>query len=975
MTTVSSNQLLQAAALDPNLAFSAVFNQTQTLIQQSAYAGIQGLIQSLSESNIYTQSLEANQEALAALSQAAALRSSHQFESGDSTQVSQNQNAMISGLDSQASPLTGAVNTAKSNADSLASTISGDKNASSAAKTAATALKQAADDAAQGAADLASATTAAQVTAAITLINQAHTEQQTALADAQALPTNDSYRSQLISDASAVGTALSPVITLTTSPIATLAQTTPTVQSLNADQGNGADTISTWGNTGYVTITDSTGNGIIIQPNGKVDNLDGTSSWQFSNTGTFVLPDDTKITYNPNSGGAANITVIWGDHQMEISNLQSGSTPSTTLNDAGGRKTDASTNDGYIFNLGSNPSSWALNGGALGDTPPSREQVATSPLTNQLKVDPTAVSLSGSDYAALNQFNTTFGTTSSSIAGNNSYNDTELAAMLGNITFAVSEVQAGYDQTITNTQSAVQALDQLTQLLDDLSTQSKNLQSGSKTQLTADETNELVNIRERLEAALKQLTGTAPGSQQTSTAAQNAANSPQGTTQNPTTPPTGNLLAETELLLQGLQQFNSTVPTQTAGGGTPPLDLSLLGGANTLLGQLAGGASLTPQQVQAAAQQIATTLENAAATGGITPQALQGLAQQLASAIGQALGPGALSPQAQQALSQEILGTLSASQSISLGQLGPKALAALTQQILNTLVLPSTQNLPGHLAGNGLQAGPNPFDRLDPSNQALRRAGKLLAGFAQFSAKLDTLLPEDASFVSGTGQSQGFTNPTGVGPNTVFQSTSISGGTSSQFQGAPPTEPFSEINLTPQPGFFGFAGQNSNPGQQGGGPFSEPLGSSPPQGPTSPGFPGFNPQGQNQAALQFGATTFNTQDIIKNFQTDPQLVKLFQQRLSQAIQQQQQQISQASTLFTQAQETVKKFVQIIAKDVNIQKIILAEDLSDAQQSKYQDKMTDLRKRWGIDWGSSSDTTTPAGEQQLVARVIQSGMMV
>jgi hypothetical protein len=104
-------------------------------------------------------------------------------------------------------------------------------------------------------------------------------------------------------------------------------------------------------------------------------------------------------------------------------------------------------------------------------------------------------------------------------------------------------------------------------------------------------------------------------------------------------------------------------------------------------------------------------------------------------------------------------------------------------------------------------------------------------------------------------------------------------------------------------------------------------------------------------------------------------MKILQERLTIALQVQQQQVSQASTLFVQAQDTVKKFVQIISKDMQLQQLIFAQDLSDVQQNQYADKMSDLRKRWGIDWGSDTDTTTPQGEQQLIAKLIKSGMMV
>lgn len=114
--------------------------------------------------------------------------------------------------------------------------------------------------------------------------------------------------------------------------------------------------------------------------------------------------------------------------------------------------------------------------------------------------------------------------------------------------------------------------------------------------------------------------------------------------------------------------------------------------------------------------------------------------------------------------------------------------------------------------------------------------------------------------------------------------------------------------------------------------------------------------------------------IAGNFQTDPELMKILQDNLSQALQNQQRQLSQATTLFTQSQEIVQKFVSLIQEDDLVREVVKSDDLSDEQQAIFDTRMTELRKDWGLEWGSD-DNRTPASQSNLVSRAMQSGMMV
>lgn len=121
----------------------------------------------------------------------------------------------------------------------------------------------------------------------------------------------------------------------------------------------------------------------------------------------------------------------------------------------------------------------------------------------------------------------------------------------------------------------------------------------------------------------------------------------------------------------------------------------------------------------------------------------------------------------------------------------------------------------------------------------------------------------------------------------------------------------------------------------------------------------------------------NTEQIATisgNFYTAPELQKQIEANLSKALQVQNEQLGRASTLFTQSQEIVQKFVSLIKEDDLVRELIQSDELSDDQQQIFDDKMTELRKDWGMEWGSD-DNRAPASQSSLVSRAVQSGMMV
>jgi len=103
-------------------------------------------------------------------------------------------------------------------------------------------------------------------------------------------------------------------------------------------------------------------------------------------------------------------------------------------------------------------------------------------------------------------------------------------------------------------------------------------------------------------------------------------------------------------------------------------------------------------------------------------------------------------------------------------------------------------------------------------------------------------------------------------------------------------------------------------------------------------------------------------------------MKQLQANLNKAIQVQNDQLSRASTLFTQSQKIVQTFVNLIKQDDLVRDVVKSDDLSDEQQALFDNRMTELRKDWGVDWGGD-DSHTPASQSQLAAKAMQSGMMV
>ena len=294
----------------------------------------------------------------------------------------------------------------------------------------------------------------------------------------------------------AVVTAAQGVVDFKAEPICQIKLTTA---QKCYDLGEGYS-LTYWGTTGYATLTGSDGKGVLIQPDGSVDPLDGSGNgWKFSNTSTFVLPNEAKITITPSAAGAV-ISATKGRNHLEITNVKAGATPEGTITHDG-RKYDATTNDGYRIDMGATTSSWTLGANALGDTG-SREQVAATAQDNKFSIDASDVEIPKDLKDFLDEIG--FDITAHDSDGDGKLNEEEFFQVATVVNTLVTDMQTSFQNVLAETAKASEALLELNQFLDQIQKQGSDDQAG-KTEATAAEKDVLASIQKRLESALTNL--------------------------------------------------------------------------------------------------------------------------------------------------------------------------------------------------------------------------------------------------------------------------------------------------------------------------------------------------------------------------------------------------------------------------------------------------------------------------------------
>ncbi len=1072
MNIIKVDQLSAAAragALDGSLAYASIYEQHRTLINQTAAGSLRGLEQMLEQTGIYGAAINTLKEASDKIYTANDLAFKDPFGAASGSLQSQHNTATINGLRTQAAPYATTAQGIQSTAQNAVNgTVSTNAERGHADR-----VKQAADE-------LSTLGTGYLINqgdpgASRHHATQARTNATNARNDAQALwntlnaqnpkPTDRLQATQAVINAAqdVINHANSVLDFVNNTPISIIRSHSPTTHDL----GDGYS-LSTWGNSGYWTLTGPDSEGILVRPDGSVDPLKGGAGWQFQNTSSFVLPNQTKITVTPGSPG--NLEVTRGIHDFSINNIRLNNSPSVTgYNSRNGRDLDRGSNDGHILNMRGNASAW-VNGGSwvqgsqtvsggnlLGDTG-SREIIATSPISNELRLDPTDVDIS----AEMTAFLRDGGFTDYDYDGDGKLNNLELTQVAIETANFIKSIQDSYQQALSRLVQANQALNELNTIIEEMQKQTeRDSESRLNDAITAK--TQLEAIERRLVAALQLLQSNDPLASTVQSDIESQANSVlqqlTGITQNggvatdSGTPPTAST---------GSPPL-TTGTTESNAGNSDPIGDSLrrasrllsgiLGGGNLNILEIPtptnppGGASSTqPSQAPAPSGTASNDapFDLPGSYSSSPPLAASGLPGTQPPTASPAPGSAPSSTAAAGSPLQGLLTQINALSDESAS--GPLNLETITAGLgalltsLNDLGVFGTPDQPGTEGLNSLLQGftqqvgsPSPTSpdltaestsdpsaapgTTPPSSDQAGLSDQLVAFLSILNQLGAALQSADSPSTTGEGSSpSGIAQPSAL-PLSAQQLLQLLTGASSaslpaltatsqqvaailagnatlgsagasqssntqpsQNQTAPVSRIAEQLQKVLQGmAELGSAGAGQNTGTAGSTApsatdlrlglqaFLIALGSSglfgSPVGTQSPGGASF--QTDKTQAIS---------TISGNFQTDPELLKIIEKNLSQALQTQQKQITQANTLFTESQEIVQKFVTLLQEDDLVRDVVKSDELSDDQQALFDDRMKDMKKDLGIEWGSSSDGS-PATQSQLVSKAMQSGMMV
>ncbi len=584
----------RAGALDGSLAYASVYEQHRDLISQTALGGLRGLEQILSETGVYGDAIRTLKEAAGKIPEASELAHRDPFQGASGSLRDQHNNATWNGLRYQgqgymatAQNIQGAANYAVSIA-----TTEPEKGYAASAQWAANELAWLGTGylVNQGDPNMSRHHATVALNSAIDTRNKAATLMNQ-LAGQNPFPSaRYNAASQVWNAANQVVNHASTVIDFTNNnPIAQIRSHTPTTHDLG-----GGYSISTWGNSGHWTLTDASGAGIIVRPNGMVDNLSGGPGWKLDTTSTFILPNQTKITVNP--GSPADLLISRGIHAFTINNLNGGAWPGTSsYTDLNGRLIDRATNDGYVIEIGANAGSWRNGGNTLGDAG-SREIIATQPLTYEEKKDPTDVPIT----SEMRAFITQMGLENYDYDNDGQLNDIELMEVANQTASYIKSIQDAYEQALNRLAQANQVLNDLNTLIEQLQEEQERSSEGRLND-AMNARSDLQVIERRLAAALLALQGLgtgASGPQQgdIETNATQVLQQLTGITQSggltgstPTSTPTSSSGSNPSSSVTGSGLTSTGTPTRPTDNVADPLGDSLRRAGRLLSGILGGG--------------------------------------------------------------------------------------------------------------------------------------------------------------------------------------------------------------------------------------------------------------------------------------------------------------------------------------------------------------------------------------------------
>ena len=1023
MEIVKIDQLSAAArsgALDGSLAFNTSYLEHRELIAQTAMSGLQGLAETLSETGIYARAVKALQQLPDRLEAADIEAHKDPFGRATQSQINGVYNILHGSQQTQAGGLNNSYALPARERAANAALVSSafGTGASQSEIAAATQVKSAADavvyaherfaDGDKSQVDSAYQKALAARNSALDALNQV---------PAGASQARRNAAAEAYAAAEQTLAAAQKLVDLKNSLMGQITGTTPT----SSDLGYGY-VLSTWGDTGVTTITDESGQGILIGQDGSVDSFDGSGKgWKIDSTTTLVLPGETKLTFTP--GNPADMVVTRGIHIFTVENLRSGRLPDLSSYDAdNGRSRDRLANDGHIVQMNGDAAHWTLSGSALGDES-NREVMGQTPLENELKLDPTDVSLDSTPE--LKDIITQLALPDMDYDGDGKLNNDELRIAGAAIVRLVEDLQKAYEAALARLAEANKALAELNQLLELLRKQNdKDLQGQADE--SASIKAELSSVETRLLNALLALQNS--GGLQT--------------------PAQGNIEGQAKNVLQqlggithqgGLQSSattNTTITTPPLGNGSviqnpsgeqgnsgnpnvpDPLGDSLRR-AGRLLSGFSGGANLNilelppsstvPEDGRGPTSSI--TGDSTNTTGPTNSVSLEELAASFGNLVSQL---SLLSPTSSVDPTQMTTANLSAGLDgllMALDRLGILDISGLSQstsseQLLQGLAQLLKSSLDGSTAGEMSRLSNTSNFAVGNGSVSVASLLSFLGTLAQFGSELRAIAPQVGLTTPGQVEQAGV-GSLQILSRTAEQVADVLAGQAelgsagySQGSGSPTGNAGTLANLSraaeqlalvlkgmAELGSAG-AGQSTNTeSSRLPGPSDVRLGlqsllqalgtfgvfNSSANSPSTSG----NSENGPTTGISFGRDSRDAINTISsNFYTDPEQQKILEENLKKALKIQEQQMHEAALLFSQSQEIVSQFISLVEQDDLVQEVINSDSLSDEQQQDFDQRMEKLKKDLGVEWGSTTESeNTPEGQSRLVSRAVQSGMMV
>jgi len=646
----------RAGALDPNLAFSQVFEAHRTLVSQTASSSLSGMLNVISETGLYANAIRGMQKAAEDLARAQLEAAKNPLKAADPSitptiNLGVN-NARFQTADTAAKMLNGMPEAV----DSIRNILPADSAERGLANDVSFYTFWTRDDGFRVAhADYSKlATIRNNYTQLIdrrdkieALLNSIPATQQNA--------TRRANIQTLLNTTNDVIKKATPLRDAVDSNIIKLQGVAPTTTDLN----NGYF-LSTHGNTGIITLIDPSGHQLSIGADGTVDSLQNgiNNRWKFDKTTTFVLPNETKVTINP--GNPASVLVSRGIHAMTIDNLGPNRTPQTSdFTSLNGRIMDRDSNDGYLVYRGTGQT-WTLDGSTLGTTPTAqnptvaRQNVATNERYTELRLDPTDISLSPEvselrEYLAINHLD---------YDGDGKYNDEEISQMQVVFSNHVRNLEIAYNEALARISAANAALMELTETLDQMRKQAEK-QKDSSVAESAENRALMRSLEQRLTSALALLREEGGESSLTSsgnieTKASQVLNQLNQFSQQSSPQTTASTSIKTSK--DSTETLSDTSPTNTSFAPTDTTPTDSLGESLRRASRLLTGLSnslrvldLPPSVPINSTPETAAEVE-AEASAPVLPPELQETLNQLATVLASLLGQGELAAQTGQTL-------------------------------------------------------------------------------------------------------------------------------------------------------------------------------------------------------------------------------------------------------------------------------------------------------------------------------------